>query len=287
MVRSLSGGRDALMNVVVDYVRQLIIRYHDDDLAAMSAQVTYYLILAFFPFLFFLLHVLSFTPLPQRLLMVNINLLLPTEAAALVRQIVEQTVQAKSAAALALGMLTSLWAASRGMAALVRGLNHSYGVKEDRRFFGRNLVAFLAIIGLSGMIVLSFVMVVLGRVIGAYVFSLAGDSWLFYAVWYFVRYGITLALMLVTFYLLYRYLPNRRLPLRHLVAGTLFTTLGWVAASLVFSFCVNNFIRYELVYGSLGGIFALIVWLYMSTLIFLLGGEMNAISYDFDRHGRR
>ena len=275
------------MNVVVGYVRQLIIRYHDDDLAAMSAQVTYYLILAFFPFLFFLLHVLSFTPLPQRLLIANINLLLPTETATLVRQIIEQTVQAKSAAALALGMLTSLWAASRGMTAIVRGLNHSYGVKENRRFLGRNLVAFLAILGLSGMIVLSFVMVVLGRNIGAYVFSLVGDGWLFYAVWYFIRYGITLALMLITFYLLYRYLPNCRLPLRHLVTGTLFTTVGWVAASLVFSFCVNNFVHYEVIYGSLGGIFALIVWLYMSTLIFLLGGELNAISHAFGRHGRR
>ena len=264
------------------YARQLALHYRDDDLAAMSAQISYYLILAFFPFLFFLINLLSFTTLPNRLLIANFNAILPQETALLVKTMLTETVQAKSGAMLVLSMLASLWAASRGMSAIIRGLNHSYGVKESRRFVRLNMVALLSTVGLSVMVLISFIMIVLGRIIGSTIFGYMGAKSLFYSIWSFLRYGITFGLLLTTFYLIYRYLPNRKLTGNHVLAGTIFTTVGWIGASLLFSFYVNNFGSYATVYGSLGGMFALIFWLYISTLIFLLGGAINAICSDRD-----
>ena len=264
------------------YARQLALHYRDDDLAAMSAQISYYLILAFFPFLFFLINLLSFTPLPNRLLIANFNAILPQETALLVKTMLTETVQAKSGAMLVLSMLASLWAASRGMSAIIRGLNHSYGVKDSRRFVRLNMVALLSTVGLSVMVLISFIMIVLGRIIGSTIFGYMGAKSLFYSIWSFLRYGITFGLLLTTFYLIYRYLPNRKLTGNHVLAGTIFTTVGWIGASLLFSFYVNNFGSYATVYGSLGGMFALIFWLYISTLIFLLGGAINAICSDRD-----
>ena len=264
------------------YARQLALHYRDDDLAAMSAQISYYLILAFFPFLFFLINLLSFTPLPNRLLIANFNAILPQETALLVKTMLTETVQAKSGAMLVLSMLASLWAASRGMSAIIRGLNHSYGVKESRRFVRLNMVALLSTVGLSVMVLISFIMIVLGRIIGSTIFGYMGAKSLFYSIWSFLRYGITFGLLQTTFYLIYRYLPNRKLTGNHVLAGTIFTTVGWIGASLLFSFYVNNFGSYATVYGSLGGMFALIFWLYISTLIFLLGGAINAICSDRD-----
>jgi len=266
------------------YARQLARHYRDDDLAAMSAQISYYLILAFFPFLFFLINLLSFTPLPNRLLIANFNAILPQETAMLVKTMLAETVQAKSGTLLVLSMLTSLWAASRGMSAIIRGLNHSYGVKESRHFIRLNLVALLSTIGLTVMVMLSFIMIVLGRIIGSTVFGYLGAKSLFYSIWSFLRYGITIGLLLITFYLIYRYLPNRKMNGNRILTGAVFTTFGWIGASLLFSFYVNNFGSYATVYGSLGGLFALIFWLYLSTLIFLLGGALNAICSD-DKEG--
>lgn len=268
---------------VYQYIRQLIFRYNDDDLAAMSAQVSYYLILAFFPFLFFLINLLSFTPIPNRLLTSNLSLILPQGSALVVNNILVHTLEAKSTTILVLGMLGSLWAASRGMAAIIRGLNHSYGVKENRSFLTLVLIALMSVIGLTGIIISSFFMLVLGRIIGAYIFNLVGAKTLFYSVWTFLRYTLSLVLMIVTFYLMYRYLPNRRLNFNHIIVGTLFTTFGWILGSLVFSSYINHFGSYELIYGSLGGVFALIVWLYISTLIFLLGAELNVISSNLEK----
>ena len=266
------------------YVRQLARHYRDDDLAAMSAQISYYLILAFFPFLFFLINLLSFTPLPNRLLLANFYAILPQDTAMLVKTMLAETVQAKSGTLLVLSMLTSLWAASRGMSAIIRGLNHSYGVKESRHFIRLNLVALLSTIGLTVMVMLSFIMIVLGRIIGSTVFGYLGAKSLFYSIWSFLRYGITIGLLLITFYLIYRYLPNRKMNGNRILTGAIFTTFGWIGASLLFSFYVNNFGSYATVYGSLGGLFALIFWLYLSTLIFLLGGAINAICSD-DKEG--
>ena len=271
---------------VVRYGKEMLAHYRDDDLAAMSAQISYYLILAFFPFLFFLINLLSFTPLPNRLLLANFYAILPQDTAMLVKTMLTETVQAKSGTLLVLSMLTSLWAASRGMSAIIRGLNHSYGVKESRHFIRLNLVALLSTIGLTVMVMLSFIMIVLGRIIGSTVFGYLGAKSLFYSIWSFLRYGITIGLLLITFYLIYRYLPNRKLNGIHVLAGAVFTTFGWIGASLLFSFYVNNFGSYATVYGSLGGLFALIFWLYISTLIFLLGGALNAIGSDWEGKGK-
>ena len=269
---------------VVRYGKEMLAHYRDDDLAAMSAQISYYLILAFFPFLFFLINLLSFTPLPNRLLLANFYAILPQDTAMLVKTMLTETVQAKSGTLLVLSMLTSLWAASRGMSAIIRGLNHSYGVKESRHFIRLNLVALLSTIGLTVMVMLSFIMIVLGRIIGSTVFGYLGAKSLFYSIWSFLRYGITIGLLLITFYLIYRYLPNRKMNGNRILTGAVFTTFGWIGASLLFSFYVNNFGSYATVYGSLGGLFALIFWLYLSTLIFLLGGAINAICSD-DKEG--
>jgi len=83
-------------SIIYKYIRQLIVRYKEADLPAMSAQISYYLILAFFPFLLFLINLLSFTHLSSELLISNFNTLLPYDVALLVKNLLVQTVQAKS-----------------------------------------------------------------------------------------------------------------------------------------------------------------------------------------------
>lgn len=265
------------------FTRQLVFRYNEADLPAMSAQIAYYLILAFFPFLFFLMNLLSFTPLSNKLVIANLNVILPGDTAVLVKNILVQAGQAKSESFLFFGMLASLWAASRGISAIIRGLNNSYGVKESRKFVKLNFIALMSIVAFTAMIIFSFFLIVFERIIGSYIFGLIGQKALFYSFWPLARYSVSFTLMFSAFFLIYRYLPNRALQPKHIIVGTVFATSGWVAASLLFSYYVNNFAIYQKVYGSLGGLFALIVWLYISTLIFLLGGELIAISSNVER----
>ncbi len=267
------------------YINQLIFRYKDDDITGMSAQITYYLILAFFPFLIFLINLLSFTNLSSELLITGIHKFIPDEIGNLVKNIVVQTLQNKSKTLLSLGMLGSLWATSKGIFAIMRGLNKAYDVDESRKFIKLNLVAFLSTIGVIAMIMISMIMIVLGEIIGIYIFSLLGAMDLFNIVWAVSRYCIPTILMFATFSLLYKYVPNKKLKSRNIRVGAIFATIGWIMTSFLFSFYVNNFGNYEKVYGSLGGMIVLISWLYLSTLIILIGGELNAISNYFQTKG--
>ena len=269
-------------SIIYKYIEQLIYRYKQDDLPSMSAQITYYLILAFFPFLLFLINLLSFTPLSTELLITNFNTFLPKDTSILVKNMLIQTVEAKSPMLLMIGMLGSLWAASKGIAAIIRGLNNSYDVKETRKFIKLNFISLVSTIGLNVMIIFALITLVFGQIIGSYVFSLIGAKLLFNIIWSILRLGIPFVLMLITFYLVYMYLPNRKIKFKNIILGTIFTTVGWIAASLLFSFYVNSFANYSKVYGSLGGVIALISWLYISTLIILLGGALNAISSNFE-----
>lgn len=263
------------------YIDQLIFRYKDDDITGMSAQITYYLILAFFPFLIFLINLLSFTNLSSELLITSLHRFIPDEISNLVRNIVVQTLQNKSKTLLSLGMLGSLWATSKGIFAIMRGLNKAYDIDENRKFIKLNLVALVSTIGVIAMIIISMIMIVLGKIIGIYVFGLVGAMDSFNIVWSILRYCIPSTLMFVTFSLIYKYVPNKRLKSRNIRVGAIFATIGWIITSSLFSFYVNNFGNYEKVYGSLGGMIALIGWLYISTLVILIGGELNAISSYF------
>lgn len=269
-------------SIIFQYLQQLIFRYKDADLSSMSAQISYYLILAFFPFVIFSINLLSFTTLSSELLFADLIAFLPNDTGILVKNMLLHTVHAKSKTLLFISMMGGLWIASEGIAAIIRGLNKSYGVKEDRNFIKINFMALISTIGITIMMILEIILIIFGEIIGTYVFGLIGATNLFNIIWSFLRYSIPFILMFITFSLIYMYLPNRKLKFHNVLIGSLFTTVGWVTISVLFSFYVNNFANYEMVYGGLGGVIALIIWLYISTLIVLLGGELIAITSDFE-----
>ena len=268
-------------SILFKYLKLLIYRYKDDDLSSMSAQITYYLIISFFPFLIFLINLVSFTPLSNEMLFTSFNMFLPDETSNLLKNVAVQTLQDKSKTLLFLGMIVSLWVASKGISAVIRGLNKAYHIEENRNFIKLNLIAIISTIGIIIMIILSLIMIVFGKIVGIYIFGFVGAKDLFNIIWPFLRYCIPLGIMLITFYLLFKYVPNRKLKFTNVIVGTIFTTVSWVITSLLFSFYINNFENYGKVYGSLGGVIVLISWLYISALTILIGGELNAISRYF------
>lgn len=269
-------------SIIFQYLEQLIYRYKDADLSSMSAQISYYLILAFFPFLIFSINLLSFTTLSSDLLFADLIAFLPNDTGILIKDMLQHTVHAKSKTLLFISMMGGLWIASEGITAIIRGLNKSYGVKEDRNFIKLSFMALISTIGIIIMMILEIILIIFGEIIGTYVFGLIGATNLFNIIWSFLRYSIPFILMFITFSLIYMYLPNRKLKFYNVLTGSLFSTVGWVTISVLFSFYVNNFANYEMVYGGLGGVIALIIWFYISTLIVLLGGELIAITSDFE-----
>nr|WP_312579511.1 YihY/virulence factor BrkB family protein [Sedimentibacter sp.] len=260
-----------------EYIKQLIFRYKDDDISGLSAQITYYLILSFFPFLIFLLNTLSFTPIPTSDFTQNIVKFLPQETSNTVLGIVNEILGARSITLLSVGMLATIWSSSKGISAMIKGLNKAYDYKENRPIWKVKIMGILFTIGLAIIIIFTFLLLIFGQIISDYFLRFLGAKKIIYLLWKIIRYITPFVSMIMIFSLFYKFAPNYRLKFSDVIFGSIFTTLGWLCTSLVFSFYVNNFNSYSKIYGSIGGMIALFVWLYISSTIILVGGEINAI----------
>ncbi len=252
-------------------------RFQLHEVPALGAQMSYYLILAFFPFLIFLLILLSFTPITGDLALADLSRLLPSSSYKIIAEVVEQTLAAKRHTLLSFGLIFTLWSASSGVNAIIRGVNKAYDEPETRSFWMITGISLLFTIGLVIVIILSLTLMVLGKFLGLMFFNYFGFSSLFSASWGVFRFSLPLIVMLMVFAFFYRVAPNRKIAFTEVLPGAIFSTLGWVATSWAFSYYVNNFANYSRTYGSLGGIIVLLLWLYLSSIIILLGGELNAI----------
>jgi membrane protein len=129
------------------------------------------------------------------------------------------------------------------------------------------------------------VLLVLGELIGNSIAGTVGYPEQFKMVWDVFRYLMILCSMVFVFAAMYRYTPCTRLTWGEVFPGSVFSTIGWIVVSIGFSFYVNNFGSYSRLYGSIGVVIVLLTWLFLTSLIIMLGGEINA-TLAFDREGR-
>lgn len=263
------------------YFLRLVRQIQYNEVTARGAQLSYFLILSIFPFLILLLTLLDYTPLTKQDTLQHLSLLLPVTAFAVVEQILTEISNANQPTLLSLGFLGTIWAASRGTFAIIKGTNKAYDTIESRSFLHLNSIGFFSVFVLASIILFSLASLVFGRVIGQLAFQRLGLEEFFYLLWTILRYLIPVVFVFVVFCFMYLYFPNISLRLHSIYPGAIFSTLGWITASQVFAYYVNNFNNYSRTYGSIGGIIVFLVWLYISSVVILLGGEINATFHHY------
>jgi len=273
-VNILSQKRTALIK---NKFKNLIKNIIEDEVGTYSAQLAFFLTLSIFPFLIFVINVLSFTELGGQALVLDFTKYLPQDIAKIIDTVVTETVQARSGTILIVAILGAVWTSSKGARSIITGLNRVYGVKEKRSIFKLYLVSTMFVLALSLIILLSIILLVFGEVIAQAVLDFVGFSQIFTDIWPFLQYGLTIAMLMLTFVLLYKYAPNKKIKFSHVWKGSLFAIIGWILVSRAFAFYVNNFGNYQLVYGSIGGLIVFLLWLYISSMVILIGGEINEL----------
>ena len=262
------------------FADQLAFRFQDDNVSSIGSQLAYYLVLSIFPFLIFLLNMVQFTPLASKDILDSIVTVLPGDTQSMIKDIVIGIIDGSSGTLLSISVLAGLWTASSGIMHLLKAINKAYDYKEHRSFVKIKLISLVFTLILALVIVLVFGSLIFGELIGQKIFQLVNISSAFTIIWPILRIGISLIFMILTFTLLYKFGPSfpkgSRTSFKAALPGAIFVTLGWIGASLLFSFYVNNFGKYSVTYGSLGGIIVFLIWLYISSIIIVLGGEVNA-----------
>ena len=259
------------------FLKDIYVRFMNDDLLSIGAQASFYLLFSLFPFLIFLIVLLTYMP------MVNFQdsiqafaALMPANAYLILRDMVNQTIASRSVTLLSFGMLSALWSSASGITTLIQGINRAYDQEETRRSWKVSAVSLYFTFELAIAIIFSLVLIVFDKVLGTQLFRFLGFSDVSLAIWSYLGYIITLITTILVFISLYQNTPNRRLGFREVIPGAVIASLGWVIISIAFSYYIDNFGNYSKVYGSLGGIIALLMWLYVSSIIILMGAEINA-----------
>ncbi|MBZ9636939.1 YihY/virulence factor BrkB family protein [Clostridium sp. FP1] len=266
-------------------LKKLVSRVIDDDITALAAQVTYYLLLSFFPFLLLLLSMLGYSDLKSNDVLVYLSQILPKSTFDLIYTTVIDVFEKTSGNLVSLSIIGLIWTGSSGFRAIIKGLNKAYDEKETRSYLKTLIISILFMVGLEVVIIAAVGLVVFGQMIGGTIVTKFPVSSKFILNWDIIRYLVTLSGMVFIFASLYHFTPCRRLTWREVMPGATFSTLGWLLSSLGFAYYVNNFNNYSSVYGGIGGVIVLMLWLYITSIIILLGGEVNAL-LAFEREGK-
>lgn len=260
--------------------KQVFSRVQGDRLSLVAAGVAFFIFLSIFPALASIISIYGLVADPQdvRQHMGTFSHLLPAEALTLIE---EQVVRfAKSGEqrlglGLVAGLLVSLWSANKAMKAATQALNIANDVKEDRNFLKVNLVT----LGLTFLSSLAFafmlaVLIVVPVLVSA-VLSQASLEWVVLIISWLLLVGAVLGVFTV----LYRKAPalHNTVTARQLLPGAITATVLLMLGSVLFSFYIINFGKYDAQYGSLASVVVTMLWLYLGAFIFLLGAEINAV----------
>lgn len=259
--------------------RRLWREAQEDELLGRAAQLSYYALLALFPALIFLTALMGLFSVENFMpeLMSYLRNVLPADALSMVERFLVQIAEGSGANLLSLGALGALWASSSGVTAIIEALDVVYDVRQDSRPFWKiRLTALLLTVGLAGFVIFSIALVLYGADIGRWVADLVGVGPVFTLTWNVLQWPIIVGLMLLVVAVVYYTCPDIKQDWRWVTPGSAFAAGMWVVVSLGFKAYVDHFGDYNKVYGSIAGVIVLMLWLYWSGLVLLLGGEINA-----------
>ncbi|WP_262272447.1 YihY/virulence factor BrkB family protein [Microvirga yunnanensis] len=252
--------------------------FGQDRLMAVAAGVTYYALLALFPALGALVSIYGLFADPATIQdhLTALSGVLPGGALEIIR---EQVIRIASAGegtlgfSFVIGLAVSLWSANAGMKAVFDALNIVYDEEEKRSFVKLNLESLAFTLAAVAFILLALAGIVVLPIVLDFVGLGSGIEWLLSL----ARWPILMAAVVAGLAVLYRYGPSRdKAEWKWVTPGSLVAAVLWLVASMLFSWYVANFGSYNETYGSLGAVIGFMTWIWISSIVVLLGAEINA-----------
>jgi membrane protein len=256
----------------------LIVKIRKDDVFALASQLAYYLVLSFFPFMLFLMTLAGFSSLSSNQILGQLSVMLPKSVLELTRSTIREIFDNQYTGLLGISILLMIWTSSSAFKAIIKSVNKAYDFKENRSFIKLSIISMLGILALALTIILTLAMLVFGNVIGEYIGNIKPFYKVILVIWHIFRYTFIFIIMMSIFIGIYRFAPAKKLIWKEVIPGSIFSTIGWVLVSFGFSFYIDNFNNYSRFYGSLGAVFILMTWLFLISIIFVLGVEINFVT---------
>lgn len=249
----------------------------DMQIPVYAANACYFLVLMIFPALLLVMSSLRYTSLSANDLIEVLGTVVPSALMPTVERLIVNTYYNSSGVVISVSAVTALWSSSRGVYGLLTGLNHVYGVREDRGYFYTRLISVVYTFAFLMVLILTLVLHVFGKSIAAWINAkdLALVDWVARVI--DIRFLVLLGLQILVFTALYMVLPNRRNRFWSSLPGATVAAVGWQVFSNLFSIYVQRLNVYTNIYGSVYALALGMLWLYICVTIVLFGGVLNRL----------
>jgi len=257
----------------IEFFKALKNEWSRDKVSDTAGALTFFGVLALFPFLLFLVSLASviIDPAQAETLIQQLSKVAPKEVVTILGERIHALAQNNSVGLLTVGGLGAVWAASGGVVALMSALNTTYGVTESRPFWKVRGIALLTTVGAAIISIIAAALAVAAPAVA----DKLGEPFGTLLIW--LRLPFAGLMMMVVWALLYYALPDVKQNFKFITPGSVVGVVIWVLASWGFSMYVANFGSYDVNYGAIGGVIVFLLWMWITSQVILLGAEINAI----------
>src|SRR5437868_9848101 len=244
----------------------------------MAAALSYYFVMSLFPALIFLSAVVAYLPLPD-LFNQAITLMsrfVPPDSMGVVKKVLSDVITPNRGAFLSFGILGTLWAASGGVSACMEALNIAYDVEEERPFWKTRPLAVGLTLLIGTLLLVALVVMIVGPRFGEWLSAKLHMSTLFALAWPYIHWTVSVGFAILAVEFLYYLAPNVKQRFWATLPGAVLSVACWIGLSYLLGIYFRSFANFNKTYGTLGAAVALMVWLYWTGFVMLVGAELNA-----------
>lgn len=269
-----------------NYILNLIKRIVDDDFPGMASEMAFMFVIGIFPFMLLLMSLFAWLGKKSLLFPVidYLSTVAPNEAIALIKKVLNEVIIFEHGGIIAIaGFFMLIFLSSNIFAVIIKGLNRAYGIPETRNFFQTRFLSVIMIFVNAFLLFISINLVIFGKIIMEFILNYTALPGHIVHIILVTRWPFAFLSLYAMTFINYYFLPcihkNNRARRKSVMVGSLFFTFCWLLGSWSFSVYLDRMNTYNKVYGTIGAVAILMVWLYYTSILLLIGGEMNSQVY--------
>ncbi len=268
------------MKHTVYVVRWFVKQFNKNTLSVHAANVVFFVMLSFFPFVMFFFTLLRYTPLTEESISRLLEFVVPGNIGDVLNTWINEAYRQSSGTIISITVITTLWSGSKGFIGITYGLDRIYDVENKRNWFFKRFYSLLYTLAFAAILLISLVVLVYGNKILLTIDSfLSIETPLFIGI-FSLRSILGFAIFFLFFLLLYMFIPDRKAKMKEEAPGALFTSILWILFSYIFSIYIDYYTNFSSVYGSLTYIVLFMLWMYICVDILFLGALLNRFLAD-------